>query len=46
MQKEDLEIYNLIKEKNHIIIANKCDLVFQKEKSNLVFDNKINYFIY
>ena len=35
MQKEDLEIYNLIKEKNHIIIANKCGLVFQRENDTV-----------
>ena len=26
MQEEDKEIYNLVKDKNHIVIANKCDL--------------------
>ena len=27
LKNEDIEIYNLVKEKKHIIIANKCDLI-------------------
>ena len=31
VQKEDQEIYDLVKDKNHIVIANKCDLVTERE---------------
>ncbi len=30
IQKEDEEIYNLVKDKNHIVIANKCDLISER----------------
>ena len=35
MQKEDEEIYNLVKNKNHIMIANKADLVSTKDDKAL-----------
>ena len=35
MQKEDLEIYDLIKEKKHIVIANKCDLISKKDSETV-----------
>lgn len=36
IQTEDEEIYNLVKDKNHIVIANKCDLVNER-KSDTVY---------
>lgn len=36
IQTEDEEIYNLVKDKNHIVIANKCDLVSER-KSDTVY---------
>ena len=30
IQKEDKEIYDLVKEKNHIVIANKCDQILPR----------------
>lgn len=35
MQQEDLEIYNLVKDKNHIIVANKCDISDIREKGKI-----------
>ena len=32
MQEEDKEIYDLVKDKNHIVIANKCDLVENRDE--------------
>lgn len=36
VQKEDLEIYELVKNKNHIVLANKCDLIADR-KENTVY---------
>lgn len=36
LQNEDQEIYDLVKDKNHIVIANKCDLTTER-KSNEVY---------
>ena len=36
IQKEDKEIYNLVKNKNHVVIANKADLV-KERKSGIVY---------
>ena len=35
IQKEDLEIYNLVKDKNHIVIANKCDICQTRENDKV-----------
>lgn len=34
MQKEDQQIYNLIENKKHIVIANKCDLTTNRNKNH------------
>ena len=31
IQKEDQDIYDLVKDKNHIVIANKCDLITERK---------------
>ena len=36
IQKEDQDIYDLVKDKNHIVIANKCDLITER-KSEIVY---------
>lgn len=35
MQEEDQEIYDLVKDKNHIIIANKCDICSEREEGKV-----------
>ena len=35
IQEEDEKIYGLVKDKNHIVIANKCDLVAERESEKV-----------
>ena len=35
IQDEDKEIYDLVKDKNHIIIANKCDICSEREEGKV-----------
>ena len=35
LQKEDEEIYKLVKNKNHIVIANKSDLINERNNDNI-----------
>ncbi|MBE7703166.1 MAG: tRNA uridine-5-carboxymethylaminomethyl(34) synthesis GTPase MnmE [Cyanobacteria bacterium SIG28] len=35
IQEEDEKIYDLVKDKNHIVIANKCDLVAERESEKV-----------
>ena len=35
IQKEDQEIYDLVKDKNHIVIANKCDICTELEEDKV-----------
>ncbi len=37
LNKEDEEIYNLIKDKKHLIIANKCDLTDDRTDKNAIY---------
>ena len=35
IQKEDQEIYDLVKDKNHIVVANKCDICTEREEDKV-----------
>ena len=37
LNKEDEEIYNLIKDKKHLVIANKCDLTDDRTDKNAIY---------
>lgn len=37
LNKEDEEIYNLIKDKKHLVIANKCDLTDNRTDKNAIY---------
>ena len=37
LNKEDKEIYNLIKDKKHLVIANKCDLTDNRTDKNAIY---------
>ena len=37
LNKEDTEIYDLIKNKKHLVVANKCDLTQKREDKNAVY---------